>query len=67
MEERSTTIAALETKLEMLHRREMRLRPVLSSSLVSPENRQDAREALELILRETREIEDKVRLLEANQ
>jgi hypothetical protein len=60
-----TTIAELETTLVMLHRREMRFRSALSSALVNPENRQDARIALEAILEETREIEDKVSKLEA--
>jgi len=59
-QDRNQTIAELETTLTVLHRREMRLRSVMSSALVAPENRQDAREALEVILEETREIEDKV-------
>lgn len=60
------TIAELETRFTVLHRREMRLRSALSSALVSPENRQDAREELEAILGETREIEAKVLKLEAD-
>jgi hypothetical protein len=60
------TIAELETTLIALHRGEMRLRSVLSSALVSPDNRQDARAALEALLEETREIEGKVRQLETN-
>lgn len=54
------TGAEFETKLIVLHRREMRLRSVLSSALVSPENRQEASLQLETLLQETREIEDKL-------
>lgn len=59
------TISELETMLVALHRREMRLRPVVSSPVVSVENRNDAREALEAILNETRVVEDAVTQLEA--
>lgn len=59
------TISELETTLVALHRREMRLRPVVSSPVVSVENRNDAREALEAILNETRVVEDAVTQLEA--
>jgi hypothetical protein len=62
---RKQAIAELETTLVTLHRREMRLRSVVSSPVVSPENRKDAREALEAILDETREIQDRVLKLEA--
>jgi len=62
---RPQTIPELETTLVMLHRREMRLRAALSSPLIAPDNRKDAREALEALLEETREIEDKVRKLES--
>jgi hypothetical protein len=65
-ESRNPTIAEFETTLTVLHRREMRLRSILSSALVSPKNREAAREALEDLLKETRGIEDKVRQLEAN-
>jgi hypothetical protein len=61
---RSQTIAELETALTVLHRREMRLRSILSSALVAPENRRDAHLELETVLQETREIEDKVSKLE---
>jgi len=57
---RKQTIPELETTLVVLQRREMRLQSVLSSPVVSPENRKDAREALEAILDETREIQDRV-------
>lgn len=59
------TISELETTLVALHRREMRLRSVVSSPVVSVENRNDAREALEAILNETRVVEDAVTQLEA--
>jgi hypothetical protein len=62
---RSHKIAQFETALTALHRREMRLRSILSSALVAPENRQDARLKLEALLEETRAIEEKVRKLEA--
>jgi len=62
---RKRTLAELETTLVALHRREMRLRSVLSSPVVSPEKRKDAREALEAILDETRVAEDAVTQLEA--
>ncbi len=61
---RKQTIAELETTLVVLHRREMRLRSVLSSPVVSAEKRRDAREALEAILDETRVVEDAVTQLE---
>jgi hypothetical protein len=61
---RRQTSAELETTLIVLHRREMRLRPILSSALASPENRQEASLQLETLLQETREIEDKVSKLE---
>lgn len=63
-ESRNQTIAQFESTLVVLHRREMRLRSMLSSALVSPENRQEAHLELETLLAETREIEDKVRDLE---
>jgi len=59
-----TKIDELETALTVLHRREMRLRSIISSAFVAPENRQDAHLELEQILQDTREIEDKVRKLE---
>jgi hypothetical protein len=59
------TSAELETTLTVLHRRERRLRSVLSSALTSPENREEARVQLETLLHETREIEDKVSKLES--
>ena len=62
---RKQNMAELETSLVVLHRREMRLRSVVSSSVVSPENRKDAREALEAILEETRVVEAAVTQLEA--
>jgi len=62
---RKQNIAELETTLVVLHRREMRLRSVLSSPVVSPAKRNDAREALEAILDETRVVEDAVTQLEA--
>ena len=62
----SQKIAELETALTVLHRREMRLRSILSSALVAPENRQDAHLELEILLKETRAIEEKVRKLEAS-
>ncbi len=61
---RSQKIAELETALTVLHRREMRLRSILSSALVAPENRRVAHLELETVLQETREIEDKVSKLE---
>jgi hypothetical protein len=61
---RKRTVAQLETTLVILHRREMRLRSALASTYVSPENRKDAREALEVILQETRVIERAVLNLE---
>ena len=64
---RKQIIAELETTLVVLHRREMRLRSVVSSPVVSLENRKDAREALEAILDETRVVEDAVTQLEAEQ
>lgn len=62
---RSEKIAELEAALTALHRREMRLRSILSSALVAPENRRDAHLELETVLQETREIEDQVSKLEA--
>lgn len=64
---RRQTISELETAIVILHRREMRLRSALSSVLIDSSNRQDARKALEAILEETREIEDRVRKLESKQ
>jgi hypothetical protein len=61
----NSTIAEFETTLTMLHRREMRLRSVLASALVSLENRQTAHLELETLLKETREIEESVSKLEA--
>jgi hypothetical protein len=46
---RRQTSAELETTLIVLHRREMRLRPILSSALASPENRQEASLQLETL------------------
>jgi hypothetical protein len=63
---RSQEIAELETALTALHRREMRLRSILSSALVAAENRQDAHLELETLLKETRAIGEKVRKLEAD-
>ena len=51
------TAAQFETTLVVLHRREMRLRHMLNSALVSRENRQDAREESMTILAETRLVE----------
>ena len=62
---RNHTIADMETTLVVLHRREMRLRAVVSSPVVSAENRKDAREALETILDEARVIQDALTQLEA--
>lgn len=56
-ESRNLTIAQFETKLVVLHRREMRLRHMMSSALVSRENRQDAQVELMTILAETRRVE----------
>jgi hypothetical protein len=64
---RRQTIPELETTLTILHRREMRLRSVLSCAFIDVDNRLDAREALERILEETREIEDNVSKLEKRQ
>jgi hypothetical protein len=64
---RRQTIPELETTLAILHRREMRLRPILSSALTSPENRREASLQLEALLQETRAIEDKVAKLERDQ
>jgi len=62
---RNHTIADMETTLVVLHRREMRLRAVASSPVVSAKNRKDAREALETILDEARVIQDAFTQLEA--
>lgn len=56
-ESRNLTIAQFETTLVVLHRREMRLRHMMSSALVSRENRQDAQLELMTILAETRRVE----------
>jgi len=55
---RNRTIAQFETDLVVLHRREMRLRHMLSSAFVSRENRQAAQLELETLLVETRRVED---------
>ena len=60
-------IAELEARLVVLHRSEMRFRSVLASALVSPEKRAIAREELEALLKETREIEETIRVLETDQ
>lgn len=51
------TTAQCETTLVVLHRREMRLRHMLSSAFVSRENRREAHEELMTILDETRRVE----------
>jgi hypothetical protein len=61
---RKFEVVGFETVLVVLHRREMRLRSVLSSALTSPEDREAAALELETILQETREVEDKVTGLE---
>jgi len=62
-QDRSLKITGLKTVLAMLHRREMRLRSMLSSTLTSPEYRQEARSELETLLRDTRRIEDQISTL----
>lgn len=59
-------IAELKERLVVLHRSEMRFRSILTSALVFPEKRRIAREELEALLKEIREIEETVRVLETD-
>lgn len=58
-------IAELEETLASLHRREMRVRSVLSSALSSPQSRQEAYVELEELLKETEEAEEGLSKFEA--
>jgi hypothetical protein len=62
---RRQKIDGLEATLSLLHRREMRLLAILSSTLTSREYREGVHLDLEALLLETRELEEQLSKLEA--